>query len=138
MMKQALNPESISKNLFNLIKLLMSQYLGVTETINLAVPKQYPIVLLLIGGTTMLQHYSTLAYLALRKRIYGQVKYMDNYKEDHHIAFEDQKKIHPYGDPDAVDGWYSKLLSYREWYRLACAKRAHQEQVENSGVAIVF
>lgn len=63
---------------------------------------------------------------------------MDNFKEDHHIAFEDKKKIHPYGDPDAADGWYSKLLSYREWYQLACAKRAHQEQVENSNIAIVF
>ena len=46
--------------------------------------------------------------------------------------------MHPHGDPDNVDGWYSKKLSYSEWYELACAKRAHQEQVESTPVATVF
>lgn len=32
---------------------------------------------------------------------------MENFKEDHEIAFGDKNKIHPHGDPDAVDGWYS-------------------------------
>lgn len=41
---------------------------------------------------------------------------MDNYKEDHDIGFDGKKAMHPFGDPDAVDGWYSKHLSYREWY----------------------
>jgi len=50
---------------------------------------------------------------------------MDNYKEDHSIAFDGKKLIHPHGDPCAVDGWYASKLSYREWYELACAKRAH-------------
>jgi hypothetical protein len=50
---------------------------------------------------------------------------MDNFAEDHEIAFEGSKKMHPHGDPDNVDGWYTTKLSYTEWYRLACAKRAH-------------
>lgn len=62
---------------------------------------------------------------------------MDNYKEDHEIGFDKTKQLHPYGEPDAVNGWYSTKLSYREWYQLACAKRAHQEQVENSPIAII-
>ena len=50
---------------------------------------------------------------------------MDNFKEDHRIAFGDESKLHPHGDPDQVDGWYSQKLSYKEWYELGCAKRAH-------------
>ena len=57
---------------------------------------------------------------------------MDNYKQDHEIAFGPNHKLHPHGDPDEVDGWYSKLLSYKEWYTLACAKRAYKEMVENN------
>lgn len=70
---------------------------------------------------------------------------MNNYDEDHKIAFGNPSKnlqtdikMHPHGDPDSVDGWYSKHLSYREWYQLACAKRAHMEQVENSSLAVIF
>ncbi len=55
---------------------------------------------------------------------------MDNFKEDHQIAFAGAKEIHPHGDPDNVDGWYSSKLSYREWYELASAKRAHQDHAE--------
>ena len=63
---------------------------------------------------------------------------MDNFKEDHKIAFDDNSELHAYGEPDQVDGWYSRKLSYMEWYRLACAKRAHQELVENAPLAMVF
>jgi hypothetical protein len=107
----------------------MSQILTAGEgSFTLNLPQPFPVTLLLIGGIALSQHYSTLAYLAARKRIFGQLKYMDNFKEDHRIAFDNPHKIiHPHGDPDSVDGWYSKLLSYREWYILASAKRAHQE-----------
>ena len=62
---------------------------------------------------------------------------MQNFKEDHTIAFGDKAELHPSGEPDQVDGWYSKKLAYMEWYQLACAKRSHQAQVETSNVAIV-
>ena len=63
---------------------------------------------------------------------------MENFKEDHSIAFGDNAKLHPHGDPDSVDGWYSKKLSYKEWYTLACAKRAYQEQAESSPMAVIW
>lgn len=94
----------------------MASYLGVNETIALPLPKEYPISLLLVGGIALVQHYSTLFYIAKRKEIFGRVKYMNNFKEDHEIGFGDTKEIHPYGEPDSVDGWYSSKLSYREWY----------------------
>jgi hypothetical protein len=52
---------------------------------------------------------------------------MDNFKEDHQIAFgmDEKIKMHPYGDPDLGDGWYGKKLSYLEWFQLSCAKRAY-------------
>lgn len=50
---------------------------------------------------------------------------MKNYEEDHKIAFKDTIKMHPYGDPDCGSGWYSNKLSYTEWYKLNCAKRAY-------------
>jgi hypothetical protein len=103
----------------------MSNYIGVNETFALLLPKEYPISLLLVGGVALCQHYSARFYLKTRKAIFGQLKYMDNFTEDHEIAFEGSKKMHPHGDPDNVDGWYSTKLSYTEWYRLACAKRAH-------------
>ena len=52
---------------------------------------------------------------------------MDNFKEDHHIAYGNEAKLHPHGDPDMGDGWYGKKLSYMEWYQLSCAKRAYEE-----------
>lgn len=67
----------------------MAKYLGVNETMSLAVPKEYPISLLLVGGIALAQHYATLFYIKRRQEIYGRTKYMDNFKEDHHIAFED-------------------------------------------------
>ena len=101
------------------------------QTINISVPKEYPAVLLLVGGGfSMLYFYTKHAYLTKRKEIYGRYKYMDNFKEDHKIAFGESKALHPHGDPDDVDGWYSSKLSYREWYELASAKRAHQDNAE--------
>lgn len=116
----------------------MANYLGVRETMALLLPKEFPISLMLVGGIALAQHYATLHYIEKRKQYYGRLKYMDNYKEDHEIAFSGSKKIHPHGDPCSVDGWYASKLSYREWYELACAKRAHQEQVENSSLAIIW
>ena len=94
---------------------------------SISLPKEYPAVLLLVGGGfSLLYHYTKAQYVAKRKEIYGRYKYMENnYKQDHAIAFGDSKAIHPHGDPDNVDGWYSTKLSYREWYELASAKRAH-------------
>eukprot|EP00347_Sterkiella_histriomuscorum_P002481 403367984 len=123
---------------------LSNALFSVRETTTIAVPKEFSIQLLLVGGIALAQHYATLYYIAKRKEIYGRYKYMQNYSKDHQIAFstphstEPSKKIHPHGDPDSVDGWYSSKLSYREWYELACAKRAHLEQVENSSLAIIF
>lgn len=63
---------------------------------------------------------------------------MSNFEGDHGLAWGEGHPLHPHGDPDNVDGWYTKRLSYKEWYQLACAKRAHQEQVETTPVATVF
>ncbi len=110
-----------------------------SEQINITVPKEYPAVLLLVGGGfSLLYHYTKSAYVAKRKEIYGRYKYMDNFKEDHKIAFSGSKEIHPHGDPDNVDGWYSTKLSYREWYELASAKRAHEDHAEVMPYATVL
>lgn len=50
---------------------------------------------------------------------------MDSFENDHSIALGSSNSLHPFGDPDNLDGWYSKKLSYTEWYQLACAKRAY-------------
>jgi hypothetical protein len=105
----------------------MDKYLLAQNHIKLEVPQQFPLALFLVGGIALAQHQATSYYIAKRKEIFGRVKFMDNFKEDHEIGFGEQHKLHPHGDPDAVDGWYSRKLSYREWYQLACAKRAHQE-----------
>src|SRR6476469_5161277 len=63
---------------------------------------------------------------------------MDNFKDDHKIAFGKDAKLHPHGDPDSGDGWYGNKLSYKEWYELSCAKRGYLEQAENSTVAITW
>ena len=110
-----------------------------SEQISIAVPKEYPAVLLLVGsGFSLLYHYTKAAYVAKRKEIYGRYKYMENFKEDHRIAFSGAKEMHPHGDPDNIDGWYSTKLSYREWYELASAKRAHQDHVEAMPYATVL
>jgi len=103
----------------------MSKYLLTSETTSLELPKQYPIALLLVGGIGLLQQLSTLHYIKKRREIYGRLKFMDNFQEDHDIAYDGKSLLHPHGDPDNVDGWYSQKLSYKEWYSLACAKRAH-------------
>ena len=95
-------------------------------------------LLLVGGGFSILYHYTKAAYVAKRKEIYGRYKYMDNFKEDHKIGFGGAKEIHPHGDPDNVDGWYSTKLSYREWYELASAKRAHQDHAETMPYATVL
>jgi hypothetical protein len=63
---------------------------------------------------------------------------MDNFKEDHKIAFGESKEMHPHADPDNVDGWYSSKLSYRELYELASAKCAHQDHAEAMPYATVL
>ena len=64
-------------------------------------------------------------YMKKRKEIYGRYKYMDNFLTDHHIAFGQSSLLHPHGDPDDGNGYYSKKLSYKEWYEINCAKRAY-------------
>lgn len=42
---------------------------------------------------------------------------MEGFEEDHKIGLGADQKLHPYGDPDNTDGgWYSRKLSYTEWY----------------------
>lgn len=86
------------------------------STIQIELPREYPVALLLVGGISLMQHYSTLWVVAKRKEIYGRYKFMDNFKEEHAIAFGENNELHPHGDPDNVDGWYSRKLSYKEWY----------------------
>lgn len=46
----------------------MAKYLNVNDRVmNLVLPKEYPISLLLVGGIALAQHYATLRYLELRK-----------------------------------------------------------------------
>ena len=93
---------------------------------------------LLVGGYSLLQFFSHTKYLGLRRKIYGQVKFMEGFESDHTIGLGSENRIHPYGDPDNVDGWYSKQLSYTEWYKLSCAKRAYLELTESNPYSTIL
>ena len=52
---------------------------------------------------------------------------MEGFESDHTIGLGSENRLHPYGDPDNLEGKYSQKLSYTEWYNLSCAKRAYHE-----------
>ncbi len=58
-----------------------------------------------------------------RVRIFTQTYLQNNYGEEHLKAFGTE--IPKAGYPDTGNGYYSKNLSYEEWFQFNNAQRAH-------------
>ena len=74
-------------------------------------------------------------------RVMGKRSFMTEFQNEHDIAFNDytpnRLKIEPLcfdsGLPQEGNyGWYSKQLSYKEWYAIACARKAYDEISEDN------
>lgn len=62
-----------------------------------------------------------------RLRIYTSTYLKNNFGEEHLNAFG--KEIPSGGYPDTGNGYYSKNLSYEEWFQFNNAQRAHYNYV---------
>ena len=56
--------------------------------------------------------------------------FMKKFEDEHKKAFPYDKRPPDLGYPDCGSGWYSKQLSYKDWFKMNCAQRCQMNFLE--------
>ena len=111
---------------------------------NLEIKKEFPLVLLITSSFFFAQHKAKQQLMKRQAKIMGQDGYMSEFQEQHRNAFESpldtqvtteagDLKVNGLGLPlEGQYGLYSSKLNYKEWYRIACARKAYDEIAEEN------
>uniref|UniRef100_A0A7S3CPA3 Microsomal glutathione S-transferase 3 n=1 Tax=Strombidium rassoulzadegani TaxID=1082188 RepID=A0A7S3CPA3_9SPIT len=92
----------------------------------------------LLGVLMMIATYFlTMAIFTLRTRV-GVFRrtHMRQFDEIHQKEVK-QSKAPSFGYPDCGSGWYSKSLSYADWYKMNCAQRCQLNFLEQLPIVLV-
>ena len=108
---------------------------------NIQLPQEFPVVLLVTSGLFYAQRRARQKLLEKQAKIMGKESFMSDFQQQHNIAFDGlgpkKNEMNPIykdgGQPlQGQYGWYSTRLSYKEWYSIACARKAYDEITEES------
>ena len=95
-------------------------------------PEEFPYILMGLAANFALCTFQP--FLSFRPKAFS-AEYMKNFDAEHEAAFPGQKLIIG-GAPDHGSGWYSKKLSYADWFKLGIGQRVHQNNLE--GMPLLF
>ena len=119
------------------------KYLLVDKHTTLQVPEEFPFVLLVASGMWYIQTKAKTYMMKRQAEVMGRENYMKYFDKSHQIAWNYdhtlnttyKQELHLHGglpEQGHAAGWYSKNLSYKEWYGIACARLAYDELVERN------
>ena len=93
-------------------------------------PDNYPYVLLTVVALAIQCTFiPPLLVIPARKRVFNR-DYMTGFEGEHRDAFLGETPLPDLGFPDTGNGYFSKKISYKEWYEFNNAQRAHMNFVE--------
>lgn len=74
----------------------------------------------------------------VRARVFNK-EFMEQFRTEHTQAFpEDDGVLPPIGFPDTGNGWFSKKLSYKDWFEFNNAQRVHFNFLESLPLILVL
>ena len=93
------------------------------------VPQYYPYTLLVAVLTCFTIQILAFVVTYKARNKYFNKDFMSQFQEEHDTAFSGEQ-VPDAGFPDTGSGRYSKKLSYKGWYEVNSAQRAHMNSVE--------
>ena len=106
------------------------QIVRVTES-EYKIPKEI-LWCLILALAIVMQYAFTIYFVTMRARIrVFSRKFMEQFDEIHREAFPGQETAPQFGYPDSGNGYFSKKLSYSDWFNMNNAQRAQINFLEH-------
>ena len=74
--------------------------------------------------------------MGTRFKIYNG-NFMKKFVEEHKKAYPQDSRPPSLGYPDCGQGWYSRKLSYKDWFIMNCAQRCQHNFLEQLPIVII-
>ena len=93
---------------------------------------------LILALAIVLQYVFTMYFVTMRARISIYTReFMSQFDDEHKQAFPGQETAPQYGYPDTGNGYYSKKLSYADWFKMNNAQRCQINFLEHINFLIL-
>jgi uncharacterized membrane protein YecN with MAPEG domain len=72
----------------------------------------------------------------VRSRVFNK-EFMEQFRSEHTEAFPNDENPPPIGFPDMGNGYFSKKLSYKDWFEFNNAQRVHYNFLESLPLVLI-